>query len=182
MPDERACHGKRYVQVLACGQALTNIIQWNPSSYKAFCSNYGDHWTKAKGFCNWNEEAIQGMTTDLCAIWDSFAFDLYTELERVNTMAVQVYARLLEIATSPTLHNSGATDRIGIAMRTLASNLLHREHLMRYGIDQATETFESNLSSLRGDVLSSVRTAFIGKLTEGTYHAANIDYGNCALN
>jgi hypothetical protein len=97
-------------------------------------------------------------------------------------MAVQVYARLLEIATSPTLHNSGATDGIGIAMRTLASNLLHREHLMRYGIDQATETFESNLSSLRGDVLSSVRTAFIGKLTEEAYHAANIDYGNCALN
>jgi hypothetical protein len=133
------------------------------------------------GYRCWNEEAIQGMTTDLSTVWDRFAVDLYAELEHVNTTAVQMYAKLLEIAASSALRNSGATDDIGSAMRTLASNLLHREHLMRYSIDLVTETFESNISSLRADTLSSVRTAFIGKLIEGTYHAANMEYGNFAL-
>jgi hypothetical protein len=181
MPDERAYRGKRYVHVSICGRGVTNITQWHQSSYKAFCSNYGAHWTKAEGFHCWNEEAIQGMTMDLSGVWDSFAVDLYAEIERINTTAVQVYAKILKTATSPALHNPRATDGIGSAMRTLASNLLHRDHLTRYGIDQVTEAFESNLSSLRADTLSSVRTAFIGKLNEETYHAANMDYGRFAL-
>ncbi|KAF2026367.1 hypothetical protein EK21DRAFT_115930 [Setomelanomma holmii] len=159
-------------------EASLSWEEWNPSSYKAFCSNYGDYSTPVMGSRCWNEEAIQGMTTDLSAVWDSFAVDLDTGIERVNTAAVHIYAKVFEIAASPAENRSRETDDIGSAMRTLASNLLHREHLTRYGIEKVTETFESNLSSLRSDTLSSVRTALIGKLMEGTYHAANMDYGN----
>jgi hypothetical protein len=121
------------------------------------------------------------MTTDLSAVWDSFASDLHTEIERFNTALFRTYASVLEMAALPAAHRSKANDSTGYAMRTLASNLLHREHLMRFGIKQVTETFESDLSCLGADTLSAVRTSFIGKLMENTYHAANIDYGKSTV-
>jgi hypothetical protein len=181
MPDKRACYGKEYVHILIRGRGYANIAQWNPSSYKAFCSNYGDYATPKMGSHCWNEEAIQGMTTDLSAVWDSFVIDLKTEIERVNTTAVQIYAKVLEIATSPAANASRAISDTGSAVRTLASNLLHREHLTRYGIEQVTEAFQSKLYSLRTDTLSSVRTSSIGELMESTYHAANMEYGKSTL-
>jgi uncharacterized protein (DUF2252 family) len=48
---------------------------------------------------------------------------------------------------------------------------------MRCGIDQAMESFVSDLRSLRADTLTGARTAFIGKLMEATYHAANMEHG-----
>lgn len=122
------------------------------------------------------------MTTDLSAVWDSFAVDIDTETESVNTAVVQTYAKVLEIAAPLAENRSIAIDDIGPAMRTFSSNLLHREHLTRYGIEQVLETFVSNHSSLRTDTLSSVRTASIGKLMESTYHAAQMEYGKSAQN
>jgi hypothetical protein len=119
---------------------------------------------------------------DLSIFWDRFAKDLDTEIERFNTAAIHVYARVLETATSLAANNSRAIKDVGSAMQTLASNLLLRESLTRYSIEQVMDTFKSRLSSLRVDTLSCVRTSFIGRLMEETYHAANMEYGKSALN
>jgi hypothetical protein len=180
MPDERACHGSEYVHIRPNGQGLANLAQWHHSTYKTFCSNYGDHSTRTKGYHCWNEEAMQTMTTDLSTVWDSFADNLDVEIECINTATDQIFARIIRLASSARGNETRATHNNGSAMRTFVSNLIRREQLTRYGIDRANETFESKLSSLRTDALSSVRTAFIGGLMERTYHAANMEYGKPA--
>jgi hypothetical protein len=129
------------------------------------------------GYRCWNEEAMQGMKGDLSDIWNSFASDLDDEIELVNTATSEAFSKVLRIAASTRVNESGVPRDTRSAMRTFASNLVHREHLTRYGVEKATETFESKLSSLRADALSSVRTAFIGQIMEATYHAANMEYG-----
>jgi hypothetical protein len=42
------------------------------ATYRAFCLNYGDHYTKAVQSHNWNEEAIDRMVRDLAIPWQSF--------------------------------------------------------------------------------------------------------------
>jgi hypothetical protein len=157
--------------------SIANMTQWHHSTYKSFCSNYGDHCTPAAGSHCWNDEAVQGMKTDLSAVWNSFAGDLNIEIDRVTTATSRAFDKVLKIAASARANESRAANNAGSDMRTFASNLLHREHLTRYGIEKATETFEASLSSLHADALSSVRTAFIGQLMESTYHAANMEYG-----
>jgi hypothetical protein len=117
------------------------------------------------------------MSTDLSAVWNSFASDLDDEIELVNITTSQIFERVLRLAVSTRTNETRVTRDTRSAMRTFAANLVHREHLTRYGIEKATETFESDLSSLRADVLSSVRTALIGQIMEATYHAANMEYG-----
>ncbi|KAH7071874.1 hypothetical protein BKA63DRAFT_492539 [Paraphoma chrysanthemicola] len=155
------------------------LDKWHHSSYKAFCSHYGDHSTPAIGSRCWNEEAIEGMATELSGVWDSFAVDIDTEVERANTAVMSVFAKVLERALSPAANRSpSANVDAGFAMRNLVSNLVHREDLTSYGIEQVMEIFGSNLASLRADTLSSVRTASIGKHMERTYHAANMEFGS----
>jgi hypothetical protein len=177
MPDKRARYGKEYVHIWSSIQQLADITQWHHSTYKSFCSNYGNHYTPAAGSHCWNDEAVQGMKTDLSTIWNSFAGDLDTEIDRVTTATSRAFDKVLKIAASARANESRAANNVGSGMRTFAANLLHREHLTRYGIEKATEAFASNLSSLRADALSSVRTAFVGQLMEPTYHAANMEYG-----
>jgi hypothetical protein len=157
--------------------SIANMTQWHHSTYKSFCSNYGDHCTPAAGSHCWNDEAVQGMKTDLSAVWNSFAGERNIEIDRVTTATSRAFDKVLKIAASARANESRAANNAGSGMRTFASNLLHREHLTRYGIEKATETFEASLFSLRADALSSVRTAFVGQLMEPTYHAANMEYG-----
>jgi hypothetical protein len=160
------------------------MTQWHHSTYKSFCSNYGDHYTPTVGSHCWNNEAIQGMETDLSAVWNSFAGDLDIEIDRVTTATSQAFDKVLNVAASARANESRAANNASSSMRTFASNSLHREHLTRYGIEKATEAFASNLSFLRANALSSVRSAFIGQLMEPTYHAANMEYGtstSCTL-
>ncbi|KAH7084158.1 hypothetical protein FB567DRAFT_528499 [Paraphoma chrysanthemicola] len=159
-------------------QASLSWSGWNASSYKAFCSNYGDHWTEAKGYRCWNEEATHDMAIDLTTVWDSFSVELATKIESFNDTTMQIYEKVLEGLSSPAANGSRALQDCGSSIRTLASNLMHREHLTHRGIEEVTEAFDSKLSSLRADTLSSVRTAFIGKHMESTYHAANMEYGS----
>jgi hypothetical protein len=160
--------------------SFANIMQWHHSSYAAFCSKLGEHSTDARKDLCWNAEAIEHMATDLPTVWSSFVLDLDTEIQRINTAAIETYARIGSAA-------SAAADRSRLrndtrpAMRTFASNVSHRKHLMRGDISQAMETFEADLESLRIDTLSSAKTAFIGKLLEDTYHAANMEYGKPAF-
>jgi hypothetical protein len=154
--------------------------QWHHSSYKAFCSNYGEHSTGKMGYHCWNEEAIESMKGDMSAVWDSFAVDLEAHLERINGV-VQAFGNALSVALSTGANEPDAANNTRSAMRTLAATLRHRKELTLYGIEKASESFHSELSSLHTDTFSSIRTAFIGKLMENTYHAANMEYGKPAL-
>lgn len=151
--------------------------QWHHSSYKAFCSNYGEHSTAKMGYHCWNEEAMEGMKGDMSAVWDSFAVDLEAHLERINGAVVQAFDSILRIALSTGANEPGAANNTRSAMRTLAATMHHRKDLTLYGIERAGESFHSELSSLHTDAFSSIRTAFLGKLMENTYHAANMEYG-----
>lgn len=76
-----------------------------------------------------------------------------------------------------TLHLGHAHNNTRSALRTLTGTLRHRKDLILYGVENAAEHFHSELSSLRTDAFSSIRTAFVGQLMEDTYHAANMEYG-----
>jgi hypothetical protein len=180
VPLERVSPGTVYVRIRSLGRAFTDFTQWHHSSYSAFCSNLGDYWTNAKmGRC-WNAEAIHGMAADLSAVWNDFAWNLDEEIQFVKTAAIRTYAKLKSAALIAA-DKSGSMDDMTPVMCTFASNISHREHLLRDGIDRAIETFKADLDSLRTDTLSSAKSAFIGRLMENTYHAANMEYGKPAL-
>ncbi|RYO81753.1 hypothetical protein DL764_009715 [Monosporascus ibericus] len=107
-----------------------------------------------------------------------FALDLEAHLERINGAVVQAFNNVLRVALSTGTNEPGAANNTRSAMRTLAATLRHRKDLTLYGIEEASESFHSELSSLHTDAFSSIRTAFIGKLMENTYHAANMEYGS----
>ncbi|KAH7406760.1 hypothetical protein DE146DRAFT_404176 [Phaeosphaeria sp. MPI-PUGE-AT-0046c] len=149
---------------------------WHHMAYKAFCSHYGNHNTNSVGYHCWNQEAVQGMTADLRTFWNSFTADVETEIERVGAVVTQTFTEIIQIAVSVAAGISRANDT-GSGMRTFAANLQHRERLVSYGIEQVAEDSASKLLALRADAVAHVRTSFIGRLMEATYHAANIDFG-----
>ncbi|RYP01347.1 hypothetical protein DL765_010864 [Monosporascus sp. GIB2] len=151
---------------------------WYHTSYTAFCSNYGEHSTAKMGYHCWNEEAMEGMKSDMSAVWESFVVDLEAHLERINGAVVQAFDNILGVALSTGANEPDAANNTRSAMRTLAATLRHRKDLTLSGIEEASEIFHSKLSSLHADAFSSIRTAFIGKLMENTYHAANMEYGS----
>ena len=116
------------------------------------------------------------MTADLPDFWTSFEVDVDAEVARVSAFVTQAFIDIIQIATSIGATMSRA-DETGSAMRTFAANLRHRERLISYGVKQVTDDFETKLSALRADTLSFVRTSFIGRLVENTYHAANMEHG-----
>ncbi|KAF2688370.1 hypothetical protein K458DRAFT_414140 [Lentithecium fluviatile CBS 122367] len=159
-------------------QASLEWQGWHQTTYKAFCSNYGDHSTKEKGYRCWNEEAMGGMKGDMSIVWDSFAVDLDAHLDRINGAVIQAFHNVLEFALSAGAAEPRAALNARSAMHTLADTLRHRQYLTVYGIEKASESFHSELSCLHTNAFSSIRTAFTGRLMHNTYHAANMDYGN----
>jgi hypothetical protein len=149
------------------------MSQWNHASYKAFCSNYGDYKTRAVGKRCWNKEAITAMRTDMQPVWDKFTVDVVeTQLADLSATIAQVFAAILTIASPP-----DAELHFRSSMRTLTTVTVHRRGLVVSGIEQALETLHSALSSLSTNAFSRLRTAYIGKLMEETYHAAAMEYG-----
>lgn len=159
---------------------MLTTSQWHHSSYSAFCSNYGEHSTPKKGYHCWNEEAMDGMNGDMSPVWHSFVVNLEAHLERINEAVAQAFSNARRIALSTCENEPGAANNSRSAMRTLAATLHHREDRTLNGIEEENESFHSELSSLHTDAFSSIRTAFIGKLMETTYHAANMDHGKAA--
>jgi hypothetical protein len=58
----------------------------DPVSYSAFCRKFGDHYTKAVGSHNWNEEAIERMVADLDAPWQTLRSTLTNQYENATTV------------------------------------------------------------------------------------------------
>jgi hypothetical protein len=153
------------------------MAQWHWGTYKAFCSNYGKHRTKIMPLRCWNEEAIKGMTNRLFEVWDKFVVSLTAEMKHVKKASLQTYGDVIKVASSTAETKSPANNDIVLVMGTFASNLIHRKHLLEYSIDDAMDSFVSDLRSLGADTLSPAKTAFIGKLMNDTYHAANMECG-----
>ena len=123
---------------------------------------------------------MESMNDDMSTLWDSFEVDIEAHLERVNATVVQAFGNALTVASSIGANEPGTANNTGSAMRTLATTLCHRKDLAHHGIEETSESFNSELSSFHTDAFSSIRTAFIGKLMESTYHAANMEYGKPA--
>src|SRR5205809_979438 len=78
---------------------LLTVSQFHPSSYSAFCRNYGTHTTKAVGSLCWNEKAIKSMTSDMSGLWDAFDRDVESYLDRIYQSVEEVFRNVLS-ATS----------------------------------------------------------------------------------
>jgi hypothetical protein len=130
-------------------------------SYKAFCSNYGEHSTNAVGYHCWNGEAMRSMKSDMSAAWDNFLLGLDAHLELISGEVDEAFDTVLEVALSTNANEPGVTNNTRSAMRTLANALHHRQDLALHGIERANEIFQSELRSLQTDAFSSIRTAFI---------------------
>lgn len=137
--------------------------------------------TNAIGYRCWNQEAVESMKSDMAHIWDGCAINLESQLDLINETVSQAFGKVLELALPPNRRGSRATNTTPRAMRTLATILRHREDLVLNGMEKIVESFQSEFSCLQADAFSSVRTAFIGKLMESTYHAANMEYGKLTL-
>lgn len=164
-----------------CNWRSLTISQWHHSSYKAFCSNYGEHATNAMGYHCWNEEAIKGMKGDMSAVWDSLMVEFEVQLEQINGAIDQAFGNALQVASSIGAVQPGSVNTSQSAMRTLCRILCNRRDLTLYGFEEASEGFHSDLSSLQTNISSSIRTAFVGKLMENAYHAANMEYGRSSF-
>lgn len=120
---------------------------------------------------------MKGFKHDMSLVWDSFEVDVGAQLERINEAVTQGFDNIRKIALSTYENEPGATKNSQSAMQTLVGVLRRRQHVTLCGIVKASEDFDSNLYSLYTDAFKHIRTAFIGKLMEGTYHAANLEYG-----
>ncbi len=117
---------------------------------------------------------MEAMNSDMIEVWDSFVVDLDVHLDCLNASVNQAFDNSLGIACSNEANSTRLT------LQTLAATLHHRKELALDAIDTARESFHHDIATFHTDAFSSIRTAFIGKLLESTYHAANMKYGESA--
>lgn len=67
-------------------------------------------------------------------------------------------------------------------LNSLTSTLIHRQSLLLYGIENIFEDFEEDMSTVRTNSFSPIRTSIVGQIMEETYNTANMQYGmfSCA--
>ena len=146
-------------------------------SYKAFCNNYGDHTTRVVGRHCWNEEATKHMRRDMMKIWVNFVVHLDTRFEHILQAISDAFEDALRLGRSGDITGTDIADQSRSAVRTLLDILCHRQCLVLYGAEDAIDESRNELSYLESDALAPLRTAFVGRYMEDTYHAANMDYG-----
>ncbi|KAF2240355.1 hypothetical protein BU26DRAFT_442855 [Trematosphaeria pertusa] len=156
--------------------------KWHETSFAAFCRHWGHYATNAVDYCYWNEEAMREMADDMSIIWSALVTDINNrldllkdwialKLQAVTTLVVSADCDLTDEITA------GARNKTYSALHTLTATLRHRQDLMLYGIEDAIEDFRTQLSNLRTDALAPIRSAFIGKLMDDTYQAAQMEHG-----
>ncbi|KAE9378390.1 hypothetical protein N431DRAFT_400024 [Stipitochalara longipes BDJ] len=143
---------------------------WYHSTYSAFCRNYGYHETGAVGRHNWNSDAIEQMVRDLATPWLELRSQLLISLERESQSIKDLMDDSMEYTDNQLEHSLELADTLGETMRS-------RQHLLLADIEQACENFETELSLLRTDAFSGLRTSFIGELMKESYEECNRDYG-----
>ncbi|PMD51050.1 uncharacterized protein K444DRAFT_543887 [Hyaloscypha bicolor E] len=150
-----------------CGRLISNLL----STYAAFCRNYGHYATATVGSHNWNEEAIERMIRDLTSPWQR----LRTTLQNQHGSIARSIEDLMDLAIQYLdTELQDFPDLTAILSQVLTS----RQHLLLWDVEEKCKTFEYNLSALRTDALSGIRTSFIGRAMESSYRACNSESGN----
>jgi len=144
--------------------------QWSAATYKVFCQNFGNHRTEAVGEHNWNEEVIEEMASDLAAPWQELKLNMRNSLERDNLFIQDLMDNAIESIETELQDSSDSVD-------TLCQTLESHERLLLADLEQACEKFEAELSTLRTDAFSGIRTSFIGRLMEQSYSRCNNEKG-----
>lgn len=153
--------------------AIEAGLEWSTFhhlTYAAFCRHYGHHATAMVGRLNWNEKAIEGMIRDLTSPWQRLRTTLHNRhrsitrsIEDLMDLAIQYLDT--ELQDFP--------DLTAILSQVLTS----RQHLLLWDVEEVCKTFEDNLSALRTDALSGIRTSFIGRAMENSYYTCNLESG-----
>ncbi|OQV10816.1 hypothetical protein CLAIMM_14754 isoform 3 [Cladophialophora immunda] len=134
---------------------------WNHGTYSAFCRKYGDYNTTAVGRRCWNEEAIQAMVTQLATPWRTLQQDLQASQDDLLDAIDGCFDSVIALSDS--------TDGTTRSLRTLNRTMRHRQALLLSAVEELEDNFQSDLSILRTDAFSGIRTSFIGQLMEVSY-------------
>jgi hypothetical protein len=122
------------------------------------------------------------MILDMSTVWESFRVDLDVQLKQIQGQVDQSFGSILSTALSAVEVGPGAPISTKSAMLTFATVLRHRKDIALFGIEVAIEdSFDKTLSKLEVNILSPVKTAFMGMLMQNTYRAANQAFGKSLL-
>ncbi|KAK4041410.1 hypothetical protein C8A01DRAFT_14819, partial [Parachaetomium inaequale] len=142
------------------------------ATYAAFCRQCGTHITDAVGYHCWNEEAMETMNSDLADPWDRLQGEIHGQIQNATVLILQASGRALSryidnaSGELPDSTRRPLRTALTSARRTLAGNL-----------EALSEKFEADLSKLRTDALSGLRTSYFGQSLESSYWSANCESG-----
>lgn len=151
--------------------------KWSPSSYKAFCYNYGDHVTKGQGYHCWNQEAMAHIGRDMSEVWTDLQECFETCVHTAAKEIRKVYDAAIEKSKTGAQTQASTENDTYATCASLVLSLGHRRNLTTAGTEDAIDLFRVEFSNLQVDALAPLRTAFIGSLMEDAYHAANLEFG-----
>lgn len=154
------------------GAGSTSLIWsgWHPSTYSVFCSNFGNHCTAKVGAHNWNEEAMERMISDMANYWQTLTSEIEDMRDSISRLAM---ASLDEAINSL----DDWADTAPNPVEVLCRNLGLRQRQLLSEIEDSYNEFERELSTLRIDALSGIRTSIMGQLMESSYVACRLEGG-----
>ncbi|KAK3903178.1 hypothetical protein C8A05DRAFT_43557 [Staphylotrichum tortipilum] len=141
------------------------------ATYAAFCRQYGTHTTDAAGYHCWNEEAMGTINHDLADPWDRFQSNVNRQLDDATAFVSET----LDRAISRNLAN--ALQEFPEPIRPLWVALKSRKRILAGALEDLCASFSAELSKLRTDALSGLRTAYFGQSMEQAYWNANLKSG-----
>lgn len=109
--------------------------------------------------------------------WSQFAVDGESHLQLVLEAVEYAFESVLRLSVPGIRVGSGVENTSPSVLRPLNEMLSYRKDLALHAIEDAIDEFRQKLFFVKMNALAPVRTAFIGRLMEDTYHAANLEYG-----
>ncbi|KAI1130430.1 hypothetical protein F5Y10DRAFT_289396 [Nemania abortiva] len=143
-------------------EALEMVERRMRTSYAAFCSNFGHHYTEAVRDHCWNEKIMKAMNESMEPSWKALSTSTKTRMEGIKNIVAQFI--------------NWAVDHL-YSLEILTDVLLSREHLLVAEIEDAWNDFDNNLRLLRRDATKPMRTSLIGQGMEDAYRAASHESG-----
>jgi hypothetical protein len=155
-----------------------NLGKWSPSSYKAFCSHYGEHVTDGQGYHCWNKEAMMAhIEKDMSEVWTDLQVYFESRVQTAAEAITEVYDTAIDKSRHSPQNRADTEINTEPTSTSLIQMLRHRRNLTTADTEDAIELFRVEFSNLQVDALAPLRTAFIGNLMEDAYHAANLEFG-----
>ncbi|KAB5551088.1 hypothetical protein GE09DRAFT_1174162 [Coniochaeta sp. 2T2.1] len=144
-------------------------------TYAAFCRNFGDHTTAVAGTRNWNEEAIGSMVLALSPEWRNLCRKIEVQGRSAIAALQTLCDQVVDVLGSEEALDGDQADILTDSIRTQQSLLEARLEELYTGV-------RSDLAHLRPDVLSGIRTSFIGQAMRESYRACNRESGTGSHN